>query len=369
MIKFLDLQKNYLSIKDEIDKSVNTNLLNSQYINCNDKIQFENEFAKYIGTKYCVGVANGTDALEIGINALNLNEGDEIITQPNSYIATTIGISYNKLKPIFIDIDLKTYMIDHRKIEEKITEKTKALCIVHLYGSSPNMNEIMKIVKKYNLLLIEDCAQSHGTIYNGLNVGTFGDISCFSFYPGKNLGCYGDGGAICTNKTDIYEKIKLIHNVGSNIKYFHEVIGRNSRLDNIQAGILRIKLKYLDENNRKRRENANVYLKNLIDCSDIILPTIEDLCIPVWHLFVIRVLNNKRSQLQEFLKINNIETLIHYPIPIHKQQAYEEYNSQTYDICEKISHEILSLPMYPELKHDEIDYICIKIKEFFRNNQ
>jgi len=366
MIKFLDLQKNYLAIKDEVDESINKNLFNTQYISGKDKKEFENEFADYIGTKYCIGVANGTDALEIGIQSLNLNNGDEIITQPNSYIATTLGISYNNVNPVFVDIDPNTLMIDCDKIEEKITEKTKALCIVHLYGCIPNMDKIMKIVQKYNLLLIEDCAQSHGAIYNNKKVGTFGDIACFSFYPGKNLGCYGDGGAICTNNEDLYNKIKLIHNVGSNIKYYHEVKGRNSRLDNIQAGILRIKLKYLDQNNEKRRENANRYLEKLINCNNIILPQIEEKTVPVWHLFVIRVLDNKRSELQEYLKINNIETLIHYPIPIHKQKAYQEYNSQIYSICEKTSSEILSLPMYPELTFDEIDYISLKITEFFQ---
>jgi dTDP-4-amino-4,6-dideoxygalactose transaminase len=369
MIKFLDLQKNYSQIKNEVDESIMKNLWETQYINCVDKQMFEKEFAEYIGTKYCIGVANGTDALEIGISSLELNDGDEIITQPNSYIATCLGISYNNIKPIFVDINETTLMIDCEKIEEKITEKTKALCIVHLYGCVPNMDKIMEIVKKYNLYLIEDCAQSHGAKYNDIKMGTFGDIACFSFYPGKNLGCYGDGGAICTNNEKIYQKIKLIHNIGSNVKYYHEVKGRNSRLDNIQAGILRIKLKYLDQNNLKRQNNANQYILNLINCSNIILPQIFTNTTPVWHLFVVRVLNNKRVELQQYLKDNNIETLIHYPIPIHKQKAYIECNSQIYPICEKTSEQILSLPMYPELTFNEINYICMKIKEYFQMNQ
>lgn len=365
MIKFLDLQKNYNTIKNEVDNSIINNITNSQFISGLDKQLFEKEFADFIGTKYCIGVANGTDALELGIQSLGLNEDDEIITQSNSYIATSLGISYNKLKPIFVDINNDTMMIDHTKIEEKINSKTKALCIVHLYGLSPNMNEIMKIVKKYNLLLIEDCAQSHGSLYMGKKTGSFGDISCFSFYPGKNLGCYGDGGAICTNNDKYFNDIKLLHNLGSSEKYYHKILGRNSRLDTVQAGVLRIKLKYLDDNNMKRRNIVKKYVENLKDCKFIKLPTVENDCIPVWHLFVIQCYNNTRNQLQTFLKENNIDTIIHYPIPIHKQEAYLEHNNESYPITELVSSQILSLPIYPELLFEEVNIICNKIKEFY----
>ena len=366
MLKFLDLQKNYLSIKDEVDSSIINNITNSQFISGTDKGLFEKEFADFIGTKYCVGVANGTDALELGIQSLGLTEGYEIITQPNSYIATSLGISYNKLKPVFIDINENTMMIDHTLIESKITSKTKALCIVHLYGLSPNMDEIMRIVKKHNLLLIEDCAQSHGSKYHNNKSGTFGDIACFSFYPGKNLGCYGDGGAICTNNKIYYDKLKLLHNLGSNQKYYHEILGRNSRLDTIQAGVLRIKLKYLDDNNMKRGKIAERYMTNLKNCSDIKLPQVGNNCYPVWHLFVIQCYNNSRDKLQQFLKANNIDTIIHYPIPIHKQEAYSEYNMESYPVTELVASQILSLPIYPELTMEEVDIVCSKIKEYYQ---
>jgi dTDP-4-amino-4,6-dideoxygalactose transaminase len=351
-------------MKEDIDNSVHDVIDSCQFIQGNVEKLFESEFAEFIGTEYCVGVANGTDALEIGINALEFSEGSEIITQPNTYIATSLGITYNKLVPIFVDIDPITMMIDHTKIEEKITPKTKALCIVHLYGTSPNMDAIMEIVKKYNLILIEDCAQSHGARYNGIRVGTFGDISCFSFYPGKNLVCFGDGGAICTNNQDLFKKMKLLHNLGSDKKYYHEIMGRNSRLDTIQAAILRIKLKHLDENNNKRRIIANRYSELLKDIDELVIPYINTKCLPVWHLYVIRILNNKRDEFQQFLKSHGIDTIIHYPIPIHKQEAFKMYNNESYPICEKYTSEIISLPMYPELQDNDIEYVCSVIKQW-----
>lgn len=384
VIKFLDLNANYSSlvtgIKEEIDQSITKNITNSQFIQGEDTKLFEKEFASFIGVKYCIGVGNGTDALEIAIKSLNLEPGSEIILQPNTFIATALGISNNNLIPVFVDINPDTLMIDHTQIESKITNKTRALCIVHLYGTSPNMNEILRIKKQYNLLLIEDCAQSHGSLYNGQYSGTFGDIACFSFYPGKNLGCYGDGGAITTNSGELFQCIKLIHNLGSEVKYHHIIKGRNSRLDTIQAGILRIKLKYLDKNNELRRQNAKLYNKLLENVKGIKTLSILENVMPVWHLYIIRVLgkdnttndtvnNNeisKREALQLYLKENGIETGIHYPIPIHKQKAYLEYNKDSYHITDIISNEILSLPMYPELSHDKIEYICKKINEFFK---
>jgi len=361
-VKFLDLYENYKTMKDDIDKSIQGVIDKTQFINGPDVGSFEREFADFIGTKHCVGVGNGTDALEIAIASLELPSGSEIITQPNTFIATVLGISYNNLTPVFVDIDPNTMMIDHTKIESSITSKTKALCIVHLYGCSPNMDEIMEIVKKYDLILIEDCAQSHGALYRGQRLGTFGKISCFSFYPGKNLGCFGDGGAICTSDDAIQSKVMRLRNLGSERKYYHDIIGRNSRLDTIQAAVLRVKLKNLDNNNEKRRILANKYMENLKDLSGIILPTVEDECTPVWHLFVIRVKDGNREKLQQFLKTNGVDTIIHYPIPVHKQEAYRHYNSEAYPICEDVSSEILSLPMYPELQNDDIEYVCKVIK-------
>jgi dTDP-4-amino-4,6-dideoxygalactose transaminase len=369
IIKFLDLQANYNIIKTEIDTSIFKNITNTQFISGNEKNAFEKEFADYIGVKYCIGVGNGTDALEIGIQSLDFEPGSEILTQPNSFIATALGISTNNLKPVFVDIEPDTLMIDHTKITSRITSKTKAICIVHLYGTSPNITEILRITKLYNLKLIEDCAQSHGSLYNGKKTGTFGDIACFSFYPGKNLGCFGDGGAILTNSLETYNKIKLLHNLGSENKYYHEIKGRNSRLDNIQAGILRVKLKYLDINNVHRQYNASIYYEQLKNIKNIKTINIIENCNPVWHLYIIRVLDGKRDVLQKYLKENNIETGIHYPIPIHKQKAYIEYNNENYPNTELVSSELLSLPMYPELEIPKIIYICATIKSFFEKYQ
>ena len=267
-----------------------------------------------------------------------------------------------------IDLKEDTMMIDHTQIEKYITSKTRAICVVHLYGTSPNMTEIVKIAKAHNLLLIEDCAQSHGSLYMNKKTGTFGDISCFSFYPGKNLGCYGDGGAIITNNDNLYERIKLIGNLGSTQKYFHKIKGRNSRLDTIQAGILRVKLHHLDYNNQLRQHCANKYnclLNDPLLSNKIKIIKINENSIPVWHLYVIRVLNNQRENLQKYLKQNGIETGIHYPVPIHKQLAYNENNNECHSNTEKIATEILSLPIYPELSHNDIIFICDKIKIFF----
>ena len=365
MIKLLDIHKNEVKIRDEIINSILSNIENTDFINGKDKLLFEEEFASYIGNKYCVGVGNGTDAIEIAIQSLELEEGSEVIVQPNTYISTVLGITQNKLKPVFLDIDENTMMMDYTKLEDTITKNTKAICVVHLFGNSPNMSKILEIKQKYNLYLIEDCAQSHGSYYAGKRTGSIGDISCFSFYPGKNLGCYGDGGAICTNDEKIYNCIKLLHNLGFEHKNNHHIKGRNSRLDTIHAGVLRIKLKYLDEWNEKRRCIAKLYMSELKESKSILLPCVEKNIIPAWHLFVIRVLNNKREQLQKYLYENGIETSIHYPIPIHKQNAFKEYNDFIYPVCEKTTTEIMSLPIYPELEDNNVIFICNMIKEFF----
>jgi dTDP-4-amino-4,6-dideoxygalactose transaminase len=266
---------------------------------------------------------------------------------------------------VFVDIDPDSMMIDHRKIEDSITPHTKAICIVHLYGSSPDMDAIMNIVKKHNLMLIEDCAQSHGARYKGKRLGTFGDISCFSFYPGKNLGCFGDGGAICTNNAHLYNRIKLLHNLGSDKKYYHEIMGRNSRLDTIQAAVLRVKLRNLDNNNQKRRILANKYLEFLKDTPGIILPSVQPECTPVWHLFVIRVKNGNREKLQQFLKTNGVDTIIHYPIPIHKQEAYKVPGN--HPVSNLVGEKGLWLPSAAQLTNEEIEFICDNILQYYNS--
>ena len=363
-IKFLDLKKNYLSIKKKIDKEINKVINTTSFISGPIVSEFEKNFANYIDVKHCIGVANGTDALEIAINSLKLPLNSEIITQGNTFVATCLGALNNCFKIRLVDINPENYMMDTNQLESLINENTKVIIPVHLYGHSANMDEIMRIAKKYNLYVIEDCAQAHGCLYKGKRVGTFGDLACFSFYPGKNLGAFGDGGAIVTNNETLNERIRKLKNLGSIIKYHHEILGRNSRLDSIQAAVLNVKLEYLDRNNEKRRNVAKLYNNLLKDNQNIILPKIETYCLPVFHLFVIRLVNeNIRNQLKKYLNDNKIETGIHYPISINDLKCIKTGDKT--NIANEYSKKILSLPMYPELKKKEIIKICEKINNFF----
>ena len=363
-IKFLDLKKNIEPIKKEIAEATHKVIENTSFIMGENVASFENNFSKYNNTKYCLGVGNGTDALEIAVKSLDLPKDSEIITQSNTFVATCLGILNNNINLRLVDCFEDNFMMDYTKLEDKITSKTKAIIVVHLYGHCANMDKIMEIANKYNLYVIEDCAQAHGCLYNNKKVGSIGDIGCFSFYPGKNLGAFGDGGGIITNNELLYNKMKLIRNIGSNKKYYHEIIGRNSRLDTIQAAVLDVKLKYLNENNNKRRIVAEKYVELLKDISGIELPKIEEYCLPVYHLFVIKT--EKRDELQKYLKEKNIDTIIHYPISISELNAIKEHNKDTnLEISLKNSKRILSLPMYPELEMHEINYVCDKIKDFF----
>jgi dTDP-4-amino-4,6-dideoxygalactose transaminase len=366
-IKFLDLQQNYYTIKEEIDKNINSVLSKCNYILGEEVSIFEKNFSNYIGTKHCIGVANGTDALEIAVQSLELPNNSEIIVQGNTYIASCLAVVNNKHKLVVADCNLKTHMIDIDDLKSKITPNTKALILVHLFGLVPNMDEILQICNEHNIILIEDCAQAHGAMWKNKRVGSFGTISCFSFYPGKNLGAYGDGGGICTNDDILNEKIRKIANLGCKIKYYHDLIGRNSRLDTIQATILNTKLKYLDENNSKRYKVAKKYIELLSDIPDITLPFIENDTIPVFHLFVIKT--SYRDELKDFLLENEIECGIHYPISITETDAFSILNLDKANNCIKNSKQILSLPMYPELLDEHIKYICEKIHLFYRRKQ
>ena len=365
-IKFLDLHKNYLSNKNEIDNKITEIINNTAFINSKYISEFENNFAKYNNSKYCVGVANGTDALEIAVQSLDLPKDSEIITVGNTFVATCLSIVNNNYKMILCDINKDNYMMDVTKLEGLITEKTKAIIVVHLYGHAVDMDKIMEIAKKYNLYVIEDCAQSHGCLYKNKKVGSIGDIGCFSFYPGKNLGGFGDAGGIITNNDQLYDKCKKIKNLGSKVKYYHEIIGRNSRMDGLQAGILDVKLKYLDENNKKRLNNAKLYFKYLCNIDKIVLPKIEDYCVPVFHLFIIRVDNKKiRDDLRKYLEDNGIETGIHYPISINNMECFQNIELDKTEISNNYSERILSLPMYPELEEKEIKYVCDNINKYY----
>lgn len=354
MIKFLDLEKINNRFRDEIDSRMKSILDKGWYLQGEWNKTFENNFAKYIGVKHCIGCANGLDALNLIIRAYGFNSDDEIIVPANTYIASILAISMNGCLPVLVEPSIDTYNINPDLIEEKITPKTKAIMVVHLYGQAMQMDKIYQLAKKYNLKIIEDSAQAHGALYNGKKTGSLADASGFSFYPGKNLGCMGDGGAVTTNDDELAFKIRSIANYGSDRKYHHIFKGINSRLDEIQAAILDVKLRYLDNDNQKRREIAKYYRENIKN-PNIILPKAYDEKSHVWHIFAIRC--NKRDELQKYLQKNEIQTNIHYPTPPHKQGAYREWENQKYPLSEEIHRTELSLPISPVLTCSEVEKI------------
>lgn len=360
-IPFLDLHRQYTQIKPEIDEAIKRVVDRQYFILGEELTAFEKEFADYLGAKYIVGVGSGTDALIFALRALGIGKGDEVITQPNSFIATTLAITELGATPVFVDVDPDTYQINVSQIESKITNKTKAILPVHLYGAPCEIESIVKIAKKHNLFVVEDSCQSHGATYRERKTGTFGDIGTFSFYPGKNLGAYGDGGALCTNNEEIYHKLLKLRNYGQSKKYFHDEIGLNSRLDEIQAAILRVKLKYLDSWNKKRNEVAQKYIKGLknIKYQKIVQDGVSN-----YHIFIIQTQN--RDELANHLKEKGINTLIHYPNPIHLQKCYKYLSHKIGDfpITEQLAREFQSLPMYPELKVVELTSSLRELNKF-----
>lgn len=361
MIKFLDLKKINNRYREEIDSRIKNILDKGWYLQGEENENFTKNFANFCGTKFALGVANGLDALNLIIKAYGFGNGDEIIVPANTYIATILAISENGCIPILVEPDIKTYNINPDSIEEKITTKTKAIMVVHLYGQAVQMEKIWKIAKKYNLKIIEDSAQAHGAIYQENRTGNLGDASGFSFYPGKNLGCIGDGGAVTTNDEELFNKIKAIANYGSDRKYHHIYKGVNSRLDEIQAAVLDIKLKHLDSDNNKRREISKYYRENIKN-SKIILPDTYDEKSHVWHIFAVRTKN--RDEFQKYLTEKGIQTIIHYPTPPHKQGAYKEWNNLSFPITEEIHNTILSLPISPVMTDSEIEKVVEVVNEY-----
>ena len=359
MIPFLDLQAINQKHAPEIEAAMKSVLDSGWYISGNHLETFEKEFAEYCGTKYCIGVANGLDALILIIRAYkalgNLKAGDEVIVPANTYIASILAISENGLIPILVEPDINTYNIDPKLIASKITDKTKAVMVVHLYGQLAEVESISKLCKANNLLLIEDSAQSHGALSrNNRKSGNLGDASGFSFYPGKNLGALGDAGAVTTNSEELAKMVRIIANYGSERKYVNNIKGINSRLDELQAAILSVKLKYLDSETAIRRQIAQRYNAEITN-ANIILPNIETISSHVFHLYVVRT--NNRMHLQKYLLDKGIQTLIHYPTAPHKQLAYKEFENLSLPITEQIHNEVLSLPMGPHLNQEQIDYI------------
>ncbi len=354
VIKFLDLEKVNNRFREEIDLRIKKILDKGWYLQGEEDKSFEENFAKYIGVKHCIGCANGLDALNLIIRAYGFSSGDEIIVPANTYIASILAISENGCTPVLVEPSIITYNINPDLIEEKITGKTKAIMVVHLYGQAVQMDKIWELAKKYNLKIIEDSAQAHGAYYNGKKTGCLGDASGFSFYPGKNLGCMGDGGCVTTNDDELAKKIRAIANYGSDRKYHHIYKGINSRLDEIQAAILDVKLKYLDEDNKRRKQIAGYYRENVKN-NRIILPEIYNENSHVWHIFAIRT--NNRDELQKYLEKNDIQTNIHYPTPPHKQGAYKEWENNSYPISEEIHRTELSLPISPVMTDEEVEYV------------
>jgi dTDP-4-amino-4,6-dideoxygalactose transaminase len=362
-VPFLNLQQINFQYKEEIFNAMQRVLNSGHYILGQEVEKFEEEFAQFCGTKYAIGVDNGLNALSLILRALQIGEGDEIIVPSNTYIATALAASHIGAKPVFVECDVNTYNIDPAKIEQAITKNTKAIMPVHLYGKLCEMEKIMQIANKHGLYVIEDCAQAHGAIdENGKKAGSFGVASGFSFYPGKNLGAIGDGGCITTNDKDLAIKLKTLRNYGSQKKYYNQYIGYNARLDELQAAILRVKLKYLDQENQKRQQIAKFYCDNVKN-ENIILPqwNQNNPNDNVWHLFVVRV--NNREKLQSYLTENNIQTMIHYPLPAYKQECYKEFNHLNF-CCDVMHNEILSIPFSPVMKDEEVKYVVEKMNRY-----
>ena len=356
------LDRGFYLYQEEFEKKALEVLRSGWYVLGREVSAFEEEFAHYTGSRHCVGLASGLDALWIAFKVLGIGRGDEVIVQGNTYIASVMGITINGATPVFVEPD-EYFNIDASKIEEKITERTKAILVVHLYGQASNMAPVMEISRKYSLRVVEDCAQSHGACFNGQMTGTFGDIGCFSFYPSKNLGAFGDGGAITTNDPKIAEDIRVFRNYGSEKRYYNRVVGTNSRLDEMQAGLLRVRLSHLPELEAEKRRICERYLKELKN-EAIHLPGIRDGATHIWHQFVIKT--DRREELISWLDGKGIGTIIHYPIPPHLSEAYQYLGipAGSLPITEEYANTVLSIPLYNGMTEEEQTYVIDAINEF-----
>lgn len=366
-IPFVDLKAQYQTIKDDVDTAVLDVMQRCDFVLGQDVKDFEKEFASFCQADYAVGVDSGYSALELIMRAYNIGPGDEVITAANTFIATVLAITNTGANPVLVDIDPDTYNLDPAKLEAAITPATRAIMPVHLYGQTADMDTILKIARQFGLLVIEDAAQAHGARYKNRRAGSLGDAAAFSFYPGKNLGAYGDGGAVVTNDARLVERIRMLRDLGMRVKYHHEIKGFNHRLDTMQAAVLRVKLRHIDDWNVARRRIAQQYSDQLADLP-ILTPFSPDWAEHIYHLYVIRTQN--RDALQRHLMEAGIASGLHYPIPIHLQLAYQElgYQEGDFPITEQYAKEILSLPMYPELEPEAVDYVVNTIKTFFEES-
>ena len=356
------LDRGFYKYQKEFEDKALEVLRSGWYVLGKEVESFEKEFANFVGSKHCVGLASGLDALWMAFRILEIGQGDEVIVQGNTYIASVMGITMNGATPVFVEPD-EYYNIDVSKIEEKITKRTKAILVVHLYGQTSNMKPLMELAEKYNLKVVEDCAQSHGSSFDGKISGTFGHIGCFSFYPSKNIGAFGDGGAIVTDDPELDKKFRIYRNYGSEKRYYNKVVGANSRLDEIQAGLLRVRLKHAAELTREKEEIAEAYLKRLKQ-DKIFLPAIRKGATSVWHQFVIRC--RERENFITYLNEKEIGTIIHYPIPPHLSEAYGylDYKKGAFPITEKYADEVLSIPMYNGMTKEEQEFVIKVINEY-----
>jgi dTDP-4-amino-4,6-dideoxygalactose transaminase len=362
-VPFLDLKLQHSQLADELNEAVQRVMSRAWFILGEEVDAFEADLAAYCGVKHCVGVGSGTDALNLALEACGIGPGDEVITVSHTFIGTAIAISRTNARPVFVDIDPATYTMDPEQAARAITPRTKALLPVHLYGQCADMDPLLALAREHDLWVIEDACQAHGAIYKGLKAGSIGHLGCFSFYPSKNLGACGDGGAITTNDGELAKHLNLLRNYGQSRKYYHETMGYNSRLDELQAAVLRVKLRYLDEWNRARREHAEYYTKLLETC-DFGCPYEARHGTPVYHLYVVRT--PRREQLRDFLEKRSIYTQIHYPIPIHLQGTYANlgYSRGSLTATENIAAEVVSFPMYPELTKEKIELVCEAVQLF-----
>lgn len=363
-IPFLDMKSPYLELKDELDAAYQRVMESGWFILGEEVDAFEQEFASYCKVQHCIGIGNGLEALHLILRAYDIGEGDEVIVPSNTYIATWLAVSYAGARPVPVEPDPRTYNLDPERVESAITSRTRAILPVHLYGLPADMDPLMGLADKYDLKVIEDAAQAQGADYKERMSGALGHAAGFSFYPGKNLGALGDAGAITTNDEKVAERVRMLRNYGSRVKYYNEVKGYNSRLDEMQAAFLRVKLKHLDEWNRRRGAIAAVYLESLADIHDLTLPHVPDWASPIWHIFTIR--HPQRDALQKYLKSNGVDTLIHYPVPPHLSTAYADLGIQqgTFPIAETIASTELSLPMGPHLHVDDAKHVADLIREF-----
>ncbi len=368
MIPLVDIVRQDKKIQPQIISAIKKITQKGNFILGKEVESFEKDFAKYCGVKYCVGVASGTDAILLALRSLGIGRGDEVIVPANTFISTVLPIIYVGATPVLVDIDPQSYNIDPSRIEKKISQKTKAIIPVHLFGQIVEMDKILEIAKKHKLLVIEDAAQAHGSTFKNKKAGSFGTIGCFSFYPGKNLGAYGDGGAIVTNNKSIAEKIKTLRNIGQAKKYIHSEKGYNSRLDTIQAAVLRIKLRQLDGWNQERRRLASLYNKKL-SALPVSIPTVSSGNVTNFHLYVIRA--PKRDELLKYLHKNKIYAGIHYPVPVHLHKALKDlgYKKGDFPITEKYALQIISLPIFPGMTKKEVGIIAEAIKSFYENKR